>query len=181
MKKVLSLVMVLVFGSVLFAEGKKVIVEAESFTKEQGGKLKNYTGRPETSGNSCMTTWNDKDHVVEWTMEVPESGQYKVVLRYANGRAWTVFRDMKIDGAYPSEAFKKITLPVTGGFSKDTNNWKNLTIFDAKNQPALVTLTKGKHTIRMNNLGGEDDQDGASNFDAIGFLDSSLDASILGK
>jgi hypothetical protein len=181
MRNVWLLIIVCFFGSGVFADGRKIIVEAEKFTKEQGGKLKNYEGRPETSGNACMTTWNDKDHAVEWVVDVPENGKYKVVLRYANGRAWTVYRDFKIDGAYPSEAFKKIAMPETGGFAKNKNDWKNLTVLDAKKMPALVALTKGKHTIRMNNLGGDDDQDGASNFDAIGFLDESVDASVLGK
>ena len=183
MKKVLflaAIITVLAFAvTMAIAADLKVIVEAESFTKEEGGSVEKISGRVAAS-NSCLLGWNNQGHALEWEVNIPEDAEYKVVLRYANGRKWTVYRDLQIDGAYPGDAFKKITLPATGGFSKTSNDWKNLTVSDSQGQAALFKLTAGKHIVRMNNLGGDKD-DGATNLDSFGFLGKDVDASVLGK
>jgi hypothetical protein len=169
-----------VFSVAVFAAEQKVIVEAEKYVKEEGGSLKTADGRVDSSGNSCIMNWNDKGHVVEWNVEIPESGEYKMVFRYSGGRKWNIFREVKIDGKIPADAFKQVTFVPTGGFTKDTNFWKNFTVTDSKGNPVLVTLSKGKHLLRIANLGG-DGQDGAANFDSIGFLSKDVDSNVLGK
>ncbi|HYH04738.1 MAG TPA: hypothetical protein VEC37_16735, partial [Bacillota bacterium] len=167
--------------SLVRAAEAKLIVEAESFVKEEGGLIKIVDGRIESSGNRCISSWNNKDHILEWDIEIPETGLYKVVFRYANGRAWNTYRDLMIDGRIPQSAYAKITFSPTGGFGKEQNNWQNYTVANEKGEPVLIQITKGKHRIRMNNLGGDLGQDGATNFDSIGFLGKNVNPDVLGK
>lgn len=183
MKKVLAVftllsVLLLAF-SVAFAAELKVIVEGENFTKEEGGAVKKVDGRPASSNNSAIAGWDNAGHVIEWEVDIPETADYKIVLRYCNGRDWETYRELLIDGQSPNEACKKIVLPATGGFGKDANNYKNLTVVDANNQPVLVNLSKGKHVLRMINRGGAG-ANGSANFDCIGFLGKDVDPNVLG-
>lgn len=146
-----------------------VIVEAESFVKQDGGTAVKTSDRPATSGNVCVSSWDNKDHWIEWEVNIPQDGEYQMVMRYAGGRAWTVYREFQIDGKTPSDAFKKIVWETTGGFGRNAAEWKNLVVSDSNNQPALLKLTKGKHTIRGINLGG-DSGNGGGNIDLIAFL-----------
>jgi hypothetical protein len=177
----LCIVSAFMFSVILSAADVKVIVEAEKFKSEKGGTLKTADGRAESSGNDCILNWNDNGHIVDWDVEIPADGEYKMVLRYSGGRSWDVYREVKIDGKIPSKEFEKITLVSTGGFTKDKNFWQNYTVVDASGQPAMIHLTKGKHLLTIANLGGEDEQDGAANFDSIGFLSKETDANVLGK
>ena len=145
-----------------------IIVEAENFVKEEGGQAVKTTDRPGTSNNVCISSWDNAGHAIEWQVEIPETADYQIVLRYAGGQTWNVYRDLQIDGKIPGDAFKKILLEPTGGFGRNASEWKNLVVSDGK-QPALVNLSKGKHTIRMNNLGGEG-ANGGANLDLIAFL-----------
>jgi hypothetical protein len=170
-----------IFAVALSAADVKVIVEAEKYKSEKGGSLKTAEGRSESSGNNCILNWNDEGHIVDWEFEIPADGAYKLVLRYSGGRSWDVYREVKIDGNIPSKEFEKITLVPTGGFTKDKNFWQNYTVVDATNQPVMINLIKGKHLLTMANLGGEDEQDGAANFDCIGFLGKETDSNVLGQ
>lgn len=165
----------------VLANDVMVIIEAENFIKEENGYLSKALGRPEASGNNCIIGWNNKGHAVEWEIEIPESALYKVVLRHANGRKWTTFRDFKIDNQYPAQAFEKIAFTQSGGFSKEENNWQNYTVVDEKQRPVLIQINKGKHSIRMTNLGGMLGDDGATNLDCIGFLGANGDPNVLGR
>ena len=183
MKKVLAvltlLAVLLLAFSVAFAAELKVIVEGENFTKQEGGAVKKVDGRPASSNNSAIAGWDNAGHVIEWEVDVPETGDYKIVFRYCNGRDWEAYRELLIDGKLPNEAFKKIVLPVTGGFGKDANNYLNLTVVDAKSQPVMVNLTKGKHVLRIANIGGAG-ANGSANFDCIGLLGKDVDPNVLG-
>jgi hypothetical protein len=170
-----------VLSAALFAADVKVIVEAEKYKSEKGGSIKTAEGRAESSGDSCILNWNDKGHIVDWDVEIPADGAYKIVLRYSGGRTWNVYRDIKIDGKIPAKEFEKILLAPTGGFTKTKNFWQNLTVADTAGKPVLINLKKGKHVLTMANLGGDSNQDGAANFDSIGFLGKDTDANVMGK
>ena len=158
-------------------EDVSVIVEAEDFAKEEGGQVAKTTDRPGTSGNVCITSWDNDGHILEWQVDISQEGEYQIVLRYAGGRAWKVYRELQIDGSVPGDAFKKISWEPTGGFCRNASEWKNLVVTDSNKQPALVNLSKGKHTVRMTNLGG-DGANGGGNLDLFAFLskDAKLDA-----
>jgi hypothetical protein len=180
-KGILLFIALFISAMITFAADMKVIVEAENFKKESGGTLKKAEGRAESSGNACIFGWDDAGHVVEWEVNIPETGNYKIVFRYSNGRAWNTFREMKIDGKIPNPVFAKVVLVSTGGFTKDVNYWKNLVVSNDKNEPILINLTKGVHSFTLFNLGGENGQNGSANFDSIGFLSKDIDANVLGK
>ena len=146
-----------------------VIIEAESFLKQEGGQAIKTTDRPATSGNLCITSWDNPNHWIEWEVDIPQTGEYQLVLRYAGGRAWTVYREFQIDGKTPNDAFKKIVWETTGGFGRSASEWKNLVVSDSNKQTALVNLAKGKHIVRGINLGG-DGANGGGNLDLLAFL-----------
>jgi hypothetical protein len=167
--------------SISWGADLKVIVEAENFLREENGAVTKTAGRIESSGNNCLLGWNNKGHAIEWEVVIPETGQYKIVLRYANGRNWTTLRSLTVDGQVPAKAFERIELLPSGGFAKTENNWQNLTVVDERHEPVLVEMAQGKHQVRMVNLGGIGNDDGATNLDAIGFLGKTVDPNVLGK
>ena len=179
MKKILVLVLIALFALASMALAADVIVEGEDYIKEEGGSAQKVGGRVGATG-LMVTSWDNPGHTIEWEVDIPEDGSYKLVIRLCNGRAWTTYRDVMIDGQYPHEAFKKIAIISTGGFAKSSNDFINVTVSDAQGQPVLVELTKGKHVIRMNNLGG-DSGNGGTGIDRFGFLGKDVDPSVLGK
>jgi hypothetical protein len=141
-------------------------IEAESFVAQGGGSANKTSDRPGTSGGEAVIAWDDKDHWIEWKVEVPETADYQVVLRLAGNRDWTVYRELKVDGKVPSEAFAKIPFTRSGGWGRKAEDWKAVTVTGADGKPATVRLEKGQHTLRLTNLGGEDGNGGA-NIDVI--------------
>lgn len=166
--------------SVAFAAELKVVVEGESFTKQEKGVVKKVEGRSGSSGNAAIASWDQAGHVLEWQVDVAETGDYKIVIRYCNGRAWESYRELLIDGKNPDPACKKIVFPATGGFSKEVNNYRNLMVVDTSGKPVMVNLTKGKHVLRMINQGGAG-ENGSANIDCIGFLGKDVKAGVLGE
>jgi hypothetical protein len=123
--------------------------EAEDFCKQGLGEVRLFV-RPGTSGR-LITYWHEViGHWLEWKVNVPRTGEYKIILKYAT-QCNDTQRDLKIDGAYPSDAFKRFHLPNTGGFCAEKDDWAYYTIGGAKD-PASVCLAAGTHTIRMTNL-----------------------------
>lgn len=152
-----------------------VLVEAEAVTKEVGGKVMKRSDRQPVSGGQCVSGWDDKDHSMEWEINVPASGTYNVVMRYAGGRSWNVYRDFKIDGKNPDASFAKVALTPTGGWGKTPKEWNSLVLNDAAGKAVAVKLSEGKHVITINNLGGDNDQNGAGNLDVIALVPVDMD------
>lgn len=176
---VLTLIALVALTSMALAADLQVIVEGENFTKEEGGTVTKVGGRV-GANLEMITSWDNAGHAIEWEVDIPETASYKLVLRVCNGRAWTTYRDVMIDGQYPADAFKKIAIISTGGFAKTSNDFINVTVCDAQGQPVLVELTKGKHIVRINNLGGEGGN-GGTGLDRFGFLGKDVDPSVLGQ
>ncbi|MBM4046391.1 MAG: carbohydrate-binding protein, partial [Planctomycetes bacterium] len=127
-----------------------VVAEAESFAAEGVGKVQIF----DRVGNSgkMISYWHEAvGHWLEWKVNVPKSGRYKVVLKYATDSADTQ-RDFQVDGQHPGVAFKKFHLSSTGGFCTVTDNWAYHTVGGEKS-PAPINLAAGPHTLRMTNLG----------------------------
>lgn len=179
MKKVLIILLIALFAMTNMVLAADVIVEGEDYIKEEGGSGQKVGGRVGATG-LMVTSWDNPGHAFEWEVDIPEDGSYKLVIRVCNGRDWTTYREILIDGQHPSDAFKKVAIMPTGGFAKTSNDFINLTVSDAQGQPALVQLTKGKHIVRMVNLGGESGN-GGTGIDRFGFLGKDVDPSVLGK
>lgn len=143
-----------------------VLVEAENFNAQGGGKVDKNTTRPGTSGGGCITGMDDAGQWQTWQLKVPADGDYQVTLRYAGGRKWVVWRELQVDGKLPAPAFAKIELPPSGGWGRAVADWRNLTLADAAGKPLTLHLSAGEHTLRMSNLGGAG-ENGSANLDAI--------------
>ena len=162
-----------------------VIVEAEDFVKEEGGTVERLDGRTMASGKKSVRNWDFPGQLLEWEVEIPKGTglfdknkayEYMVVIRFNSSEdvGIDMIREMKIDGQYPGEAFKKIEFYWTGGWSKGVNNWQNLVVVGADGKPALVMLKPGKHTVSLNNINGR------VGLDSFGFLRPEIDPDVLG-
>lgn len=157
-------------GEVASAASPVVIIEAENFTSETGGAVRKAGFRPGTSGNFCVAGMIAPGHSLKWSVEIPDEGEYQVVLRYAAGRSWDVLREMKIDGVSPGKDFDRIVLASTGGFGSNAAHWKNKVIEDVARKPALVRLSRGLHVLQLTSLGALDSDDGSANLDLIALV-----------
>ena len=179
MKKAIAsftLIIALILAISVAGAELKVIVEAETFVKEEGGTAEILEGRTEATGGKSVRNWDFPGHMLQWNVEIPQTADYKVVLRYNSKETEGIelARDLMIDGKYPAPAFQKIVFTLTGGWSKGTNDWKNQTVVDASGSPVLINLSQGKHVVRMNNLNGR------IGLDSFGFLGKDVPAEVLG-
>lgn len=85
--------------------------------------------------------------------EIPKAGPYGIVLRYASGSPRAA-RDCRLEGQFPSEEWKRLVFPKTGGFSSNADNWSWQALKGKDDRPLRVELTAGSRVIRMANLEG---------------------------
>jgi hypothetical protein len=122
-----------------------VTVQAEDFSGQGEGEVA-IVDRHGDVGR-MITKWHaDLGHWLEWTVAVPEEGDYAVWARYATKCENTV-RSMTVDGELPGEGYGELCFPCTGGFCTAESNWAVRRLGDP------IHLTAGEHTIRMTNLG----------------------------
>lgn len=92
--------------------------------------------------------WQYPAQWVEWKFTVPQTGLYKIgfkVLQAAQGGGLVgtpVTRSLEIDGKLPFQGAQWISFPFN-------NNWQMSTLSQPNGQPALIGLTKGTHTLRL--------------------------------
>jgi hypothetical protein len=85
---------------------------------------------------------------VQWTFTVPKTGLYKLgfrVLQAGQGGGLVgtpVTRTLLIDGKVPFNGAQWVTFPFN-------NDWQIVTLAQPNGQPALIGLTKGTHTLRL--------------------------------
>jgi len=128
-----------------------IVVEAEDFTAQAGGKVQLFE-RPGSSGK-MLTYWHaDLGHTLTWQVEVPTDGDYWVALKYCTGSE-KAMRDFKLDGAHPRPELAEFHLPPTGGFSSSEDNWVYLRLGEWTGEPFRVRLSAGRHEVSMTNLG----------------------------
>lgn len=107
---------------------------------------------PEDRGygpDTVISHWNYAGHWLEWELDVPETGEYALVLRYATNKdPHLTKREIRIDGeiAAPTLSFRN-----TGGFAKgDMSQW-DTAVFRG------LEVEKGTRTIRLTHAGDEPD------------------------
>lgn len=122
-----------------------ITVQAEDFTAEGGGEVL-IVDRIGNVGE-MITQWHASiGHWLEWTVELPEGGEYVIWARYATDSPQPL-RSFTINGELPSEAFAELTFSSTGGFCTVRDDWEVTRLGEP------VRLEAGEHTIRMTNLG----------------------------
>ncbi len=126
-------------------------VEAENFVKEVGGKVERTT-RPGVE-NKAIRFWDAGNHSLDWTFDVPESGRYWFVMRYASGLPSGSSRTLKIDGVVPTGLEAGFDLARTGGWGADATEWKRAVL--ARNgKPFRLPLERGQHTFTISSPSG---------------------------
>lgn len=112
-----------------------------------------YQGVTETlnegyTGKSYVNLDNVIGSYINWTVEVPESGNYEVTFRYANGGLNDRPVNISVNG---SEQYAYVNFPKTASFT------------DWSTQTAVVYLNEGTNTIKVTSAMS----DGASNIDYL--------------
>jgi len=131
------------------ASAAVIPIEAEKFSRQGFGNAEEVNGKPGAIGTSLRNFGNGTpDHFIDWQFEVPQAGQYQLVIRYATKLA-DVHVSVLVDGAAPSQDLVNLALPATGGWSRDEDNWKNLPVNDAQGKPFVFHLSQGSHKLRL--------------------------------
>ncbi len=137
------------------------IVQGENSTLRSESSLyaKYDRSSPSTQPSSVSHTvlnyvggdsWRSTGQWIEWNIEVPDDGYYNITVKgrqnYARGSVSN--RKVLIDGELPFSELQEVS------FSYN-NDWDLLTLSDDAGTPYDIYLTKGVHTVRLENtLGG---------------------------
>ncbi|GIO65907.1 extracellular solute-binding protein [Paenibacillus cookii] len=134
--------------------GAPIVVEAELYDQKNSTSIQNVYDRdpashPKSIGSIAYNTlggsrWMEGGQSVAWTIDVPETGLYKLAMR-ANQNSMknmAVFRSLYIDGKIPFQEMKTVRFPYDSG-------WKGITLADSDGAPFVFYLTKGTHTLAM--------------------------------
>ena len=125
-----------------------LVVEAESFTSQEGGEVQIREDKVGHSGKS-FSHWDAAGHALTWSATVPADGEYMLVVRYCS--TWDVDREIAIDGGQPVRQ----RFVSTGGFSSTSSDWLHAPVKNADGKTALLSLKAGEHIIRMTNTDGK--------------------------
>ena len=98
-------------------------------------------------GNS---TWKLPGQWIEWNVEVPEDGLYKLFIKARQNlqRGMAGTRKIYIDGEIPCREFENVEFPYSLKWGQFTPK------VQGTDEACLVHLTKGSHTIRLENTLG---------------------------
>jgi len=93
--------------------------------------------------------WKQPGQWITWEIDVPETGFYNLGLKYKQGYLDGLFSSRKIyiDGVVPFEELSAVRFNYTG-------QWKNMVLGDESGAYSIY-LTKGPHTITMENVIGD--------------------------
>lgn len=93
--------------------------------------------------------WSDDGQWIEWQVEAPEDGLYRLGLRYRQSinKGQSSLRRLEIDGQVPFAEVEELN------FEYDVN-WQS-DFLGGEDEPYLFYLTKGSHTLRMEVVLGE--------------------------
>lgn len=132
--------------------GTAVVVEAESFTAQGGGRVEVTDRKIAARGGKAFLRWDEEGHWLEWPVDIPESGYYHLLMKCCS-REQGIRRRLEIDGNAPVPGLASFYLPYTGGWSSNKDDWRVVRVEDFRiGQPVLIYLTKGRHTVRMTNV-----------------------------
>ena len=128
------------------AVSRDIHIEAETFSSEEGGSAVVRTDKPGVSGKS-ISHWDDKWHIIDWAVDVPAAGRYRLALRSASPqdalrRLWVHGRDC---GTF--------TVPATGGNGSSPENWRACSPL-CGGKPVVFELDKGKNILSLENMDG---------------------------
>lgn len=120
----------------LMSKPKGIILEAENFTGETGGKVQVRDDKTGVLGKS-ISHWDGKGHSLSWKVNIPESGNYRLILRYSSQSPTS--REILIN----NKSIDSFEIPSTVGNGSSASDWDNLILSYA--------FEKGENTITLTN------------------------------
>lgn len=142
--------------------GTVVTVQAETPSGEGGGHIV-ITDKKIGADGKAFLHWDYPGHWLEYTFDIPADGAYELRLKYCL-QGLPALRAVILDGAFPAEHLAEIEIHETGGWSSDSNDWEWFTVPAPNEKPFHFNLTRGRHTLRLFNLGN------SMNMDALQFV-----------
>jgi hypothetical protein len=118
------------------------LAQAEAFSAEEGGHVQ---VRPlnDSAGGQAIWQWDRKGHFLQWSVDVPATNRYELLMRYhATDKAT---RRLAIDGADAGQ----LSFLATRGLGDKPQDWDEITFADQEGKP--MRLERGRHTIRLEN------------------------------
>lgn len=124
-------------------------------------------------GYNALGIWRRFNHSVFWEFDLPQTGLYKMVIRYTQDQDSLMHREIRIDGEVPFSELSPWTMRGTGGrlntppaLSSDISRilegaydmlkWKQVPVGREIQQgkrtmvePYLIYLAKGRHVLQM--------------------------------
>jgi ABC-type glycerol-3-phosphate transport system substrate-binding protein len=146
---------------------KTINVKASGYVASAGASLARL---PEYKGEKDVVQWTGESGWVEWAVSVPETGLYRVALRYIplESKAMDVEFAVKVDGAQPYDDYASVMFPRVWvdetAIRKDTNGndlrpnqieapeWSWRDFIDTQgfyNKSLPIYLTQGSHRFRL--------------------------------
>lgn len=100
--------------------------------------------------NVIDSSWSGHGQWLEWDVEVPETGFYRLNFRYQQDgmKGMAVGRRLLVDGEVPFAEAEYMTFPYA-------SHWSATTFSDADGNPYYIFLKKGTRTIRMESVLGD--------------------------
>ncbi|WP_438350579.1 extracellular solute-binding protein [Paenibacillus sp. FA6] len=142
------------YDNVHVTEGETLTLQAEDFTSKNDTAIKLYSDKnsrtvPRYKGRTLYNTvgglrWIEQNQEITWTVEVPETGMYKIAFRALQNTIAqkTSFRTIRIDGVVPFKELLAYSFPYSTG-------WKGRVIGADDESPYLFYLEEGKHSLSL--------------------------------
>ncbi|CAI6030986.1 DUF4962 domain-containing protein [Cohnella sp. JJ-181] len=126
-------------------ESLDVFAEAESFVDTDGGTFNVYSSRPWLSGGKGVSNWATVGQNMTWNLNVPEAGNYDIVIKYV---AWEATSGLPARLIQLGNKFYTAEAETTYDFGTLPEYWKALTVH------ADAPLPAGQVQLKMWNVRG---------------------------
>lgn len=134
-------------GNEILLEGENAIYKSESdlIAKADNSSPAVYPSDPfKQRVNFIGSNWSDTGEKITWNINVPKTALYSLSFHYRqsyilNGNS---YRSLEIDGKVPFREAESIAFPYGSG-------WKCKTFSDENDNPFLIYLTEGSHTVSL--------------------------------
>jgi hypothetical protein len=129
-----------------------LIIEAENVSAEGPvkGKVVKKVG---ASGGVAHCNWDKDGQWAEWQFDAPKAGDYELLIRGA-GENDPVLREVSLDGQPLSPKVRVVQLSATGGWCRTQDDWRFFILASPDKKPFRLTLSPGKHALRLQRIGG---------------------------
>lgn len=127
-----------------------LVIEAEAFAAEGGGKVDISDKHFETHGGKSIFNNSGDGHWLEYKFTVPQAGTYDLYMRAASQEPADL-RSVSLDGQTPP-GLGLVKFPGTGGWGYSAQEWAALQLTGTPQAPSLK-LAAGEHTLRVTGQG----------------------------